>query len=135
MASYETKTMFDCTVEKAFELVATVEKQMEWRTDLKEVEVISPRQFIEHTKDGYSTYYTVTKMGYNQYWQRTFENENLEGFSLYTFIPKGNKTQFVMTEKARTSKLLMKPYVRNFLKGHQYHYIHNLKEAIGQKID
>ena len=130
MASCETKAILNCNVEKVWELVTSLEKQMSWRSDLKEIEILTPKQFVEHTKDGYSTYFTIVKMEKYKHWQVSMENENLEGYWIYTFVEKGNQTEFYMTERATANKLLMKLYARNYLKSHQMNFIENLRNAI-----
>ena len=133
MAAYGTRTMLNCTVEKAWELVTTLETQMDWREDLKEIEILDSRQFIEHTRDGYITHYTLVKVEERKLWQRTLTNEDMVGQTLYTFVEKGNQTLFTMKENMSTSKLLFKIFVKNYLRSHQYNYIQNLKKAIGQE--
>lgn len=133
MAAYATRTMLNCTVEKAWELVTTLETQMDWREDLKKIEILDSRQFIEHTRDGYTTHYTITKVEERQLWQRTLTNEDLVGHTSYTFVEKGNQTLFIMKENMSTSNLLFKIFVKNYLRSHQYNYIQSLKKAIGQE--
>ena len=42
------------------DFVFDIENYAAWRSDLSKTEVISDTQFVEYTKDGYQTTFTVT---------------------------------------------------------------------------
>ena len=60
MAILSTKVILPCSIQEAWDLVTTVEKYT-WRSDLSKTEKINERQFVEYTKDGYVTNFTITK--------------------------------------------------------------------------
>ena len=60
MATSNIKALISGELRKVWELVLNVENYGAWRSDLSKTEVISDKQFIEYTKDGYPTTFTVT---------------------------------------------------------------------------
>ena len=61
------------------ELVLDIENYAAWRSDLSKTEVISDKQFIEYTKDGYPTTFTVTVVDPYRRWEFDMENSNMKG--------------------------------------------------------
>ena len=59
MARSNIKAVFANDVQTVWNVVTDV-KNYVWRTDLSKTEVVSDRQFIEYTRDGYSTAFTTT---------------------------------------------------------------------------
>lgn len=59
MTTSNIKAVLKSDIRKVWETVLAVENY-KWRSDLNKVEVISEKQFIEYTKDGYPTTFTVT---------------------------------------------------------------------------
>lgn len=59
MANSNIKAIIKCDITKVWETVLTVEKY-QWRSDLSKTVVINEKQFIEYTKKGYPTIFTVT---------------------------------------------------------------------------
>ena len=60
MATSNIKALISGELQKVWELVLDIENYSAWRSDLSKTEVISDKQFIEYTKDGYTTTFTVT---------------------------------------------------------------------------
>ena len=60
MASSNIKALIPGELQKVWELGLDIENYGAWRSDLSKTEVISDKQFIEYTKDGYHTPFTVT---------------------------------------------------------------------------
>ena len=50
-----------------------------WRSDLARVEVLDKTHFVEHTKSGYATNFTVTAWEPPRRWAFTMENGNMTG--------------------------------------------------------
>ena len=59
MAISNIKASISCDVKKAWDTVTSL-NQYEWRSDLSKIEVINEKQFIEYTKDGFATTFTIT---------------------------------------------------------------------------
>lgn len=78
MAVTSIKAVLPCEINKVWELVFGVENYGAWRSDLSKIEVVNNRQFIEYTKDGYSTKFTVTLVEPYARWEFEMENSNIE---------------------------------------------------------
>ena len=60
MARSRIKAIFQWDIKKVWEVVTSLENY-EWRSDLSKIEVVSDRTFIEYTKEGYQTTFTITR--------------------------------------------------------------------------
>ena len=60
MAISNIKALLPVELHKVWDFVLDIENYAAWRSDLSKTEVISNKQFIEYTKDGYPTTFTVT---------------------------------------------------------------------------
>ena len=69
---------FSCPVERVWQTVTDLSNTA-WRSDLKRVEVLDESHFVEHTKSGYATNFTVTACEPLQRWAFTMENGNMSG--------------------------------------------------------
>ncbi len=58
------------------------------------------------------------------------ENSNMNGHWIGTFTSKGKETQIDFTECVTAKKLIMKPFVKAFLKKQQMQFVSDLKKAL-----
>ena len=68
------KALIPGELQKVWELVLDIENYGAWRSDLSKTEVISDKKFIEYTKDGYPTTFTVTLIEPYRRWEFDMEN-------------------------------------------------------------
>ena len=59
MATSTIKALIPCDIHKVWEIVTMVDNYT-WRSDLRNTEVVDENQFIEYTKEGYPTTFTIT---------------------------------------------------------------------------
>lgn len=59
MAISNIKAVFQSNLQTVWDTVTSLENY-QWRSDLSRIEVVSEKQFIEYTKDGYATTFTIT---------------------------------------------------------------------------
>lgn len=130
MAVSNIKEIIDYDIHKVWELVFDVNKYGIWRSDLNKTEVISREQFIEYTKNGYPTTFTITIVEPYKRWEFDMENSNMRGHWIGIFTSKGNKTQIDFTEDVTPKKLMMKPFVKSYLKRQQAQFVSDLKKAL-----
>ena len=88
--------------------------QYEWRSDLSKIEVINEKQFIEYTKDGFATTFTITVSEPCKRWEFDMENSNMKGHWVGVFSEKDGKTEIDFTEDVTAKKLILKPFVKFF---------------------
>lgn len=78
MAVAMMKAVFQCNVQKVWNVVTSLENYS-WRSDLSKIEVVNEKQFIEYTKDGFATEFTITAVVPNKLWKFNIENDNIKG--------------------------------------------------------
>ena len=123
MAVSNIKARIPGELQKVWELVLDIENYGVWRSDLSKTEVISDKQFIEYTKDGYPTTFTVTFVEPYRRWEFDMENSNMKGHWTGIFTVKGDETEIDFTEQVEAKKLLMKPFVKSYLKKQQIQFV------------
>ncbi|MCM1542594.1 MAG: SRPBCC family protein [Blautia sp.] len=129
MAVSSIKAVFSCDIRKVWEVVTDVENYA-WRSDLGRTEILNDRQFVEYTKDGYATTFTITVAQPCKRWEFDMENGNMKGHWTGVFIQRGKETEIEFTEDVTVKKLFMKPFVKTFLKKQQEQFISDLKKRI-----
>ena len=123
MATSNIKALIPGELQKVWDLVLDIENYGAWRSDLSKTEVISDEQFIEYTKDGYPTTFTVTLVEPYRRWEFDMENSNMKGHWIGIFTAKADETEIDFTECVEAKKLLMKPFVKSYLKKQQIQFV------------
>ena len=113
-------------------LVLDIENYSAWRSDLSKTEVISDKQFIEYTKDGYPTTFIVTLVEPYRRWEFDMENSNMTGHWTGVFTDKGDETEIDFTERVEAKKWLLKPFVKLYLKKQQAQFVADIRKALGE---
>lgn len=126
MAVSNIKALIPGELHKVWELVLDIENYADWRSDLSKTEVISDKQFIEYTKDGYPTTFTVTVVEPYKQWEFDMENSNMKGHWIGAFTDKGNETEIDFTECVEAKKWLMKPFVKSYLRKQQAQFVEDI---------
>ena len=129
MAVSNIKAVFQGDVKCVWDIVTSLENYS-WRSDLSKIEIINDRQFVEYSKEGYATTFTVTAIEPYKRWEFDMENGNIKGHWTGIFIQKGGVTEVDFTEDVIAKKLFMKPFVKAYLKKQQALYISDLKRAV-----
>lgn len=129
MAVSDAKALFPCDVKKAWEVVTDLEN-FSWRSDISKIEILNEKQFVEYTKQGYATTFTVTVSEPLQRWEFEMENDNMKGYWAGIFMQKGDKTEIDFSETVVAKKLFMKPFAGAYLKKQQSLYIADLRRAL-----
>uniref|UniRef100_UPI0040569608 SRPBCC family protein n=1 Tax=Agathobacter sp. TaxID=2021311 RepID=UPI0040569608 len=96
---------------------------------MSRIEVVSENQFIEYTRDGYATTFTITNTVPLERWEFDMENSNMVGHWIGIFKGKGGKTEIDFTEDVTAKKLIMKPFVKGYLKKQQEQYVSDLRKV------
>lgn len=128
MAVSNIKAVFSCDIQTAWNTVTSLEHYA-WRSDLSKIEILSEIQFIEYTK-GYATTFTITAAQPCKRWEFDMENDNLKGHWSGVFTQKCGQTEIDFTEDVVAKKIVMKPFVKAFLKKQQTQYVSDLKKAL-----
>lgn len=123
-------TIISNDIQKVWNIVLAVDKYNSWRSDLSKTEIINDKQFIEYTKNGYATTFTVTVVEPYKRWEFDMDNSNMKGHWIGIFTDKGNETQIDFTENVIPKKWFMKPFVKTYLKKQQKQFVLDLKKAL-----
>lgn len=123
MTTSNIKALIPSELRKVWEFILDIENYDAWRSDLSKTEVVSDKQFIEYTKDGYPTTFTVTLVEPYRRWEFDMQNSNMIGHWIGVFTDKGNETEIDFTECVEAKKMLMKPFVKSYLKKQQAQFV------------
>ncbi|MFQ8961781.1 SRPBCC family protein [Sellimonas intestinalis] len=111
MTTSNIKATLSCDIHKVWEIITAV-KNYTWRSNLSKTEVISSRQFIEYTKEGYPTTFTITVTEPYKRWEFDMENSNMKGHWIGLFTSKDNKTEIDFTEYVTVKKILYEAFCK-----------------------
>ena len=123
MAVSNIKALIPGELQKVWDLVLDIENYGAWRSDLSKAEVISDKKFIEYTKDGYPTTFTVTLVEPYRRWEFDTENSNMTGHWTGIFTAKDDETEIDFTEQVKVKKWLLKPFVKSYLRKQQTQFV------------
>ena len=124
------KDSIDSNIHKVWETVLAVDKYAQWRSDLSKTEVINEEQFIEYTKNGYPTTFTITVVEPHKRWEFDMENSKMKGHWVGIFTSIDDKTEIDFTEQVTAKKFYMKPFVKSYLKKQQTQFVMYLKRIL-----
>ena len=121
MAISNMKALFPYYIKKVWDTVTSLD-QYEWRSDLSKIEIINEKQFVEYTKDGFATTFTITVSEPCKRWEFDMENSNMKGHWVGIFSEIDGQTEIDFTEDVTAKKLILKPFVKGFLRKKQALY-------------
>ena len=125
---------FPCPVERVWQVVTDL-ADTDWRNDLKGVEVLDQTHFVEHTKSGYATNFTVTACEPFHRWAFTIENGNMSGSWEGIFETAEDGTRLHCTETVNAKRWWMRPFVPGYLKRQQKLYLDDLRRELTRRTD
>jgi len=127
MATTRIEAIFNENIERVWEVVTSL-SNVKWRSDLSKIEVLDdPTIFIEYTKQGFPTKFTITAFVAPRFYAFTMENDNISGKWTGEFQQlTDQQTKIVFTEDVLAKKFYMKPFVKSYLKKQQQTYVHYL---------
>jgi len=132
MTTSNIKAVLQGDIQKVWKIVLETENYGTWRSDLSRTEIVNEKQFIEYTKEGYPTTFTVTAVEPHRRWEFDMENSNMAGHWIGVFTSKGDVTEIDFTEQVTAKKFFMKPFVKSFLKKQQAQFVADLEKALAQ---
>ncbi|WP_425539866.1 SRPBCC family protein [Microaceticoccus formicicus] len=133
MATSNIEAILPYDIKKVWDIVTSFD-DYSWRSDLSRIEVLDENSFVEYTKTGYKTIFTITLMETYQRWEFDMENENISGSWVGIFTQKGNETVIDFTENVTAKKVFMKPFLAMYLKKQQKSYIKDLEKALRDRL-
>lgn len=129
MATSKVTVHFPCPVDRVWQIVTDL-SHTTWRSDLKQVEVLDKAHFIEHTKSGYATNFTITACEPPYFWAFSMENGNMSGSWEGVFEASEDGTRLHCTETVNAKHWWMRPFVPGYLKRQQKQYLDDLRREV-----
>ncbi|MCM1145267.1 MAG: SRPBCC family protein [Blautia sp.] len=129
MAISNIKAVLPGDIHKVWEIITDIQNYG-WRSDLSKTEVVDDKQFIEYTKDGYPTTFTITLTKPYERWEFDMENSNMSGHWTGLFQSKDGQTEIDFTEEVTVKKPIMKLFIKSYLKKQQKLYLEDLQKAV-----
>ena len=129
MAASKVTVHFPCPAEQVWHTVTDL-THTAWRSDLARVEVLDEAHFVEHTKSGYATVFTVTACQPLHFWAFTMENGNMSGSWEGIFEAAEGGTLLTCTETVTAKHWWMRPFVPGYLKRQQKLYLCDLRKEL-----
>jgi hypothetical protein len=131
MAVSNIRVSFQCNVQRVWDTVTSLENYL-WRSDISNIQTLNDNQFVEYTKDGYATTFTIIVTEPFKRWEFDMENTNMKGHWTGLFSQEGNVAIIDFTENITAKKLMLKPFIKAYLKKQQLTYVADLKKALLQ---
>ena len=129
MATSKVTVRFPCPVEQVWQTVTDL-THTAWRSDLKRVDVLDETHFVEHTRGGYATNFTVTAWEPLRRWAFTMENGNMAGVWEGIFEAVGGGARLTCTETVNAKRWWMRPLVPGYLRRQQRRYLDDLRREL-----
>lgn len=129
MAISNIKVLLKSNVKEVWNTVTSLEKY-QWRSDLSKIEILNEKQFVEYTKNGFATTFTITASEPHRLLKFDIENSNIKGHWTGIFKEIDEQTEIYFTENITAKKLIMKPFVKVFLRKQQELYVSDLKKVL-----
>jgi hypothetical protein len=130
MAISNIKATINKNIKTVWDTVTSLKNYM-WRSDLSKIEILEINKiFIEYTKNGYPTTFTITSVEPFRRYEFDMENEDMNGHWKGLFCSDDERTLINFTENVIAKKILMKPFVKIYLKRQQATYIHDLRKYL-----
>lgn len=130
MAVSNIKAVLSADISKVWDVVTDIENYS-WRSDLSRTEVLEKDQFVEYTKEGYPTTFTITSSVPYERWEFDMENSNMKGHWVGIFTPKEGKTEIEFTENVTVKKIFLRPFIKRYLRKQQALFVADLEKALG----
>lgn len=129
MATSRVTKYFPCPVERVWQVVTDLTNTA-WRSDLARVEVLDETHFVEYTKSGYATNFTVTACEPLRRWVFIMENGNMSGSWEGVFESAEDGAQLHCTETVNAKHWWLHPFVPGYLKRQQRLYLDDLRREL-----
>lgn len=107
-----------------------------WRSDVSKLDILEEgKRFVEYTHGGYATTFTITHFEPYVRYEFDMQNSNMSGHWSGELIQTDTGTICRFTENVSANKLLMKPFVKGYLRKQQEQYFTDLVNALNDKND
>lgn len=130
MATSNIKEIINSDIHNVWKTVTNINDYSIWRSDIQKTKIINDHKFIEYTRNGFATTFTITNVEPYKRLEFNMENENIIGNWTGIFYSEGNKTKIDFTENVKPKKFFMKPFVKLYLKNQQRKFVYDLRQLL-----
>lgn len=124
--------LFNSDIQKIWDIV-TDNHNYTWRSDLSKIEISGDElTFIEYTKSGFPTTFTITLKKPIERYEFDMRNQNIEGHWVGLFSQTSKGAQIEFTEEVTVKNPIMNLFAGFYLKKQQVTYINDLRKALGE---
>lgn len=132
MAAVSRKEIFSSDMKKLWNTITSC-TEYDWRSDISKIEIVEKgKRFIEYTKEGYPTSFTITVWEPYKRYEFDLENGNMTGHWTGLFAEENGKAVLEFTEEVIPKKRIMKLFIGIYLKKQQDLYVKDLKKRLGE---
>ena len=131
MARVCEKVILSADIERVWELLTSYDKYTLWRSDLKMVDVVGDKYFMETSTDNKRLMFYIIRSEPCSLLTLDFKNDILSGSWTGRLRKENEKTVLDITEELYTKKWLLRPFINGYLKKQQAVFIEDMKRALG----
>ncbi|MCR2032428.1 hypothetical protein [Anaerofustis stercorihominis] len=117
--------------------VMTNNKDFSWRSDLDRIEILDKENFVEYTKDGFSTSFKITAKEKPHLYKFDMENKNFKGKWIGEFRETedgGCEITFIEEIYIKSKVMEILSHLFMNLKKMQDTYVRDLKVKLGEDV-
>lgn len=131
MAKVTMQEVFQAELEQIWRIV-TDNTHYSWRSDLERIEIIDDIKFVEYTKEGIATEFTITCKEEESRYEFDMKNKNMQGHwtGIFRKVEEGVEVEF--TEDVKAQNPIMNAFAGIYLKRQQKQYIADLKKELNK---
>lgn len=130
MAVSNIKAELSADVEKVWTIITSFDGA--WRSDLRGIERLDEKNFVEIDKSGFKTRFTITVFEPYSLYEFDIDNANISGHWTGKMASENGRTAIDFTEDITPKKAIMRPFVKGYLKKQQAAYLRDLRKALGE---
>ena len=121
--------IFDFDLKIVWDVVTNL-KKYHWRSDISRVDLINEKKFVEITKSGYLTTFTIIKEEKYKCWEFKVDNSNMEGIWKGEFLVENERTKVRFIENLKVKKIWLIPVLKIYVKRQQKIYMRDLEKYL-----
>lgn len=125
MAKVTMKKVVQAELEQVWKIV-TDNTNYSWRSDVERIEIIDGIKFVEYTKEGIETRFTITCKEPECRYEFDIENKNMQGHWTGIFRKVEDGVEVDFTEDIKAHNPIMNAFAGIYLKKQQKQYIADL---------
>lgn len=113
--------------------IVTDNQNYSWRSDLSKIDILDDgKTFIEYTKNGFPTTFTIILKTPFERYEFDMQNKNMNGHWFGNFTQKQDGTEIEFVEELSIKNPIMKLFAGAYLRKQQAAYVADLRKALGE---